>query len=266
MTSERLDEHQALGPDGCVLRCRRLEKRFGRVAALRGIDVELESGELFGLLGANGAGKTTLLRCLLTQLTPDAGELRFHDAPLTPRHVQASFGFLPEQFQPPGHLTGEELLVEFAWGLRIERAGVHALLARVGLMAQRAKRIAAYSRGMLQRLGLAMAIVKDPEVLILDEPMLGLDPVGQHQLLSLLRELRARHTTVLLSSHTLSHVERACDRIGVMNEGALVFVGTVEAFLQRHQTRSLEEAFLRQVEPHGPTRGAESLRSFSEGG
>ena len=240
---------QAAPPDGGVLRCRRLEKCFGRVAALRGVDVELQGGELFGLLGANGAGKTTLLRCLLTQLAPDAGELHFHGAPLTPRHVQASFGFLPEHFQPPGHLTGEELLAAFAWGLRIKRAGVHALLERVGLWPQRAKRIAGYSRGMLQRLGLAMAVLKDPEVLILDEPVLGLDPIGQHQLLSLLRELRAQHTTVLFSSHTLSHVERVCDRIGVMNEGKLAFVGTVDAFLQRHQTRSLEEAFLREVEP-----------------
>lgn len=221
-----------------------IEKQFPEVTALQGLSLQIMQGEIFGLLGLNGAGKTTLLRCLLGLIKPNFGEIFFKGNPLGDGDIQKNFGFLPENFQPYGNLTGRELLRILAWGLGLSSAHVDSLFEQTGLSHQKDKYIRAYSRGMIQRLGLVIALLKNPEVIILDEPTIGLDPLGQSQILGLLKELNQKGKTVFFSSHTLSQVEKVCQRIAIIHCGRIVFVGKTEELLKKHNSTSLEEAFL----------------------
>jgi ABC-2 type transport system ATP-binding protein len=227
-----------------------IKKRFGEVTVLKGIDLQIRKGEIFGLLGPNGAGKTTLIRSLLSLIKTDEGLVEFKGSPRTDQDIQECFGFLPENFFPPRNLKARELLEILGWGFGLTSGRVDSLLELVGLRDQGSKYIRAYSRGMIQRLGLAVALLKDPEVLVFDEPTLGLDPLGQRQVLGLLRQLNQKGKTIFFSSHILSQIEKLCSRIGIIHQGSISFVGTVGEVLQKHSTDSLDEAFLRQVSPN----------------
>lgn len=204
-----------------VLACRDLTKRYRDKTALNGLTFAVERGEVFGLLGPNGAGKTTTFRILLGLSTPDSGTTTMLSEVGPPsRRVLACVGALIEEpaFYP--WMTGRSLLrVATAGGRRVD---IDALLDRVGLADARSARIRGYSQGMRQRLALAAALAREPELLILDEPANGLDPAGIRWLRELIGSLASQGTTILLSSHQLGEVERLCGQVVIVDHGSVV--------------------------------------------
>ncbi len=203
-----------------------LERRFGPTWAVRGLNLEVRRGEVFGFLGPNGAGKTTSLKLLLGLVRPTAGGGTVLGAPLGDRRTRARVGFLPEHFRFHDALTGRELLRIHAGlsGLRGRalRERVEAWLARVDLVDAAARPVRTWSKGMTQRIGLAQALVHDPDLVFLDEPTSGLDPLGRRLVRDIIGEQRARGATVFLNSHLLGEVEATCDRVAFVRAGRLV--------------------------------------------
>ena len=204
-------------------------KRFDRTQALDGVDVFVGAGEVRGLLGPNGAGKTTLLRILLGLVTPDAGSVELFDQPLrvsTPGALDGVGGFVEDpRFYP--YLSGRANL-ELAAELdgRGGSEAIPGLLERVGLTVRAGDRVAGYSTGMRQRLGIAAALLRSPRLLLLDEPTAGLDPAGVHEVGRLIRELSADGVAILISSHQIVEVEGVCDTFTVLRGGRVVWEGT----------------------------------------
>jgi ABC-2 type transport system ATP-binding protein len=205
-----------------------LRKAYGSVHALRGVDLEIGTGELFGLLGPNGAGKSTLVKiaCGLVRATAGTAEICGHPAGSPAAH--ASMGYLAELFRFPDWCTADELLglhqqLNGSAGGASER---RELLELVELGHVAGRRVGAMSKGMQQRLGLAQALIGAPRLLLLDEPTSALDPAGRHTVRALLERLRDRGVTVLLNSHLLSEVELVCDRVAIIDHGAVVAAGS----------------------------------------
>ncbi|WP_135363017.1 ABC transporter ATP-binding protein [Halosimplex halophilum] len=205
-------------------------KRYDGVDALDGVSLSVPSGASLGLVGTNGAGKTTLFRLLVGHETPDAGTVRVAGVdPTDGTRVRERVGYLPEDagFQPA--LTGAEVLGYYADMRGVEAPRVDTLLSVVGLPDAGDRPVGGYSNGMNRRLGLAVALLGDPDVLLLDEPTAGLDPAGVDAFNRVVERVRAeRDVTVVLSTHVLSEVEALCDRVAVLDDGALRSVGTVE--------------------------------------
>jgi ABC-2 type transport system ATP-binding protein len=224
-------------PAAPALVCESLAKTYrapfarGGVVALRGLDLEVRRGMTFGLLGPNGAGKTTLVKLLLAIAFPTSGRATVLGRAPGDTRAKERIGYLPENHRYPTHLTGEQLLHHFGRlsGLRgAERARrVEALLRRVRMEEWRGVRVNKYSKGMMQRLGMAQAILNEPDLLILDEPTDGVDPIGRREIRDLLLEQRDRGATIFLNSHLLSEVERLCDRVAILKEGILLREGEV---------------------------------------
>jgi ABC-2 type transport system ATP-binding protein len=217
-----------------------LTKEYDDIVAVDRLDLEVRPGEIFGLLGANGAGKTTTILMLLGLTEPTDGAARVIglDPVRNPLEVKRRVGYLPDAVGFYGNMTGRENLRYTARLNRIPNEvaepTIDEVLAQVGLTDRGDTRADTYSRGMLQRLGIADALVKDPSILILDEPTAAIDPLGVVEILDLLRELvRIRGMTVLLSSHLLNQVQNVCDRVGIFAAGRLVDVGTVEELAHR---------------------------------
>ena len=212
-----------------------LKKNFGKVTALDNIDLRIFDGEIFGLLGPNGSGKTTLIKILLGLLFPSAGEAIVLGEQPAAISVKNRIGFLPESPQYYPFLNPLETLDFYARlfnlprKVRIERPG--ELLNLVGLYDYRRRRLGFFSKGMLQRIGLAVSLINDPDFLLLDEPTVGLDPIGAFKIRDLLLKLKADGKTILLCSHLLSEVEYACDRIGILYKAKLIKEGTLSGFL-----------------------------------
>lgn len=211
-----------------------LTKRYGDLVAVDSLDLELRRGEIFGLLGQNGAGKTTTILMLLGLTEPTAGSARVMglDPARDALRVKRLVGYLPDSVGFYGDLTGRQNLRYTARlnGLRRDEAEsrIDDALEQVSLHDRGDTRADTYSRGMLQRLGIADALIKDPEILILDEPTAAIDPIGVVEILQLLRDLvRERGVTVLLSSHLLTQVQSVCDRVGIFAAGRLIGQGTV---------------------------------------
>jgi ABC-2 type transport system ATP-binding protein len=205
-----------------------VSKRYGRTQALHGIDLEVGAGELVGLLGPNGAGKSTLVKIACGLVRPSGGRVEIAGAPAGSPAARASLGYLAELFRFPGWMTADEVLalhqrLAASTGGPAERA---ELLGLVGLTDARDLRVAAMSKGMQQRLGLAQALIGAPPLLLLDEPTSALDPSGRRVVRELLEELRSRGVSVLLNSHLLSEVERVCDRVVIVDHGRVVAAGT----------------------------------------
>lgn len=200
----------------------------GRVA-LRGLDLAVEEGEIFGYVGPNGAGKTTTIKCLVGLVRPTSGKASILGKPVESVESRKSLGFLPEEPYFYEYLTGTETMEFYARlsGLRGEEAKKRTgeVLELVGLSQAAEERVRGYSRGMRQRLGLASAIVHNPRVVILDEPMGGLDPAGRKEVRDLMASLRDSGATVFLSTHIISDVEALCDRVGMLSAGRLVACG-----------------------------------------
>jgi ABC-2 type transport system ATP-binding protein len=225
---------------------------FGRgegVPALRGVSLSVPAGGVFGLLGPNRAGKTTLVKLLLSLAAPSSGTITRLGAPPTDRSTLARVGYMHENHAFPRYLSATELLTFYGGlsGIRSEDlpARVENLLARVGLADRRSEPIARFSKGMVQRLGLAQALINDPDLLILDEPTEGLDLGGRQLLRQVVREFKAAKKTILLVSHVLPEVEELCDTVAVLVAGKVVHAGPLAALVREADTggkRSLEAA------------------------
>jgi len=203
-----------------------------RVRALDDLSLEVKRGEIFGFLGPNGAGKTTTLKLLMQLIYPTSGSARILGQSIADVSTRARIGYLPENPYFYDYLSGRELLEYTAalFGITHSEAEVrnNELLRHVGLDADRANRqLRKYSKGMLQRIGIAQALVNDPEIVFMDEPMSGLDPIGRREVRDLLLSLREQGKTIFFSSHILSDVEALCDRAAILTRGKLVRCGTV---------------------------------------
>ncbi len=209
-----------------------LRKVFGDNVAVSGLTLLVPEGEVFGFLGPNGAGKTTSIKMLLGLVAPTSGQATLLGAPLGDRATRAQIGFLPEHFRFHDWLTATEFLTLHGQlcGLSGEclRARVPALLDQVGLSAHSRKPLRTFSKGMLQRIGLAQALINDPALVFLDEPTSGLDPVGRRLVRDLIHDLRRRGKTVFLNSHLLSEVEITCDRVAFIKHGQVLRVSELK--------------------------------------
>jgi ABC-2 type transport system ATP-binding protein len=217
-----------------IIETRNLSKRFGERPAVLDLDLAVPRGSSFGFLGHNGAGKTTLIRMLLGLTQPTAGEMQMCGAPLPRRRAQvlSRVGAIVEEPHFHGHLTGaENLAVVAAVRDSAACARIDDALRRVGLHDRADERVKTYSQGMRQRLGVARCLLADPELLILDEPMNGLDPGGILELRTMIGELVAEGRTVFLSSHLLDEVEKTCDHAAVIDRGRLIAQGPIHTLM-----------------------------------
>ncbi len=216
-----------------VIEAANLTKRYGAATVVDDISFAVGKGEIFGLLGPNGAGKTTTILMLLglTEITRGTVRVLGHDPRREPLTIKQHLGYLPDSVGFYNQLTAHDNLVYTARLLGIpaaqRRARIHEALARVGLADNADKRVAAFSHGMRQRLGLAEIIMKHARAAILDEPTSGLDPQATEDFLQLIRSLKADGVTVLLSSHLLDHMQRVCDRVALFQHGRIALIGTV---------------------------------------
>jgi ABC-2 type transport system ATP-binding protein len=207
-----------------------LEKRYGRTEALRGIDLEVGTGEMVGLLGPNGAGKSTLTKIACGLVRPTGGSARVLGQAAGSEPARREIGYLAELFRFPGWATADELLTlhQRLAGSDGDTAERTELLDLVGLRDAAGTRIGTMSKGMQQRLGLAQALVGSPRLLLLDEPTSALDPAGRRVVRGVLIELRSRGVSALINSHLLTEVERTCDRVAILSGGRVVATGTPE--------------------------------------
>lgn len=210
-----------------------LRKEFGDNVAVRGLTLQVPPGEVFGFLGPNGAGKTTSIKMLLGLVAPTSGSGQLLGRPLGDRGVRARIGFLPEHFRFHDWLTAAEFLTLHGnlYGMPRDRLRrrIAELLELVNLTPFHNKQLRTFSKGMLQRIGLAQALLNDPALVFLDEPTSGLDPVGRRLVRDIIRDLRARGTTVFLNSHLLSEIEITCDRVAFIKHGEVVRVSELKS-------------------------------------
>ncbi|WP_348612447.1 ABC transporter ATP-binding protein [Halobaculum rarum] len=206
-----------------------LTKQFGDVLAVNDLDLEVEEGEIFGFLGPNGAGKSTTIDILLDFVRPTSGTVRVlgHDAQAEGEAVRRRTGVLPDAYHVYDRLTGRQHL-EFVLEMKGADEDPDDLLERVRIADAADRKAGGYSKGMRQRLVLAMALVGDPELLVLDEPSTGLDPNGAREMRDIIREENERGTTVFFSSHVMEQVEAVCDRVAILNQGQLVAVNSID--------------------------------------
>lgn len=197
-----------------------------KIQAVRNLSFEVANGEVLGLIGPNGAGKSTTIRLLLGLTRPDQGNILFRGQPVSEVPLQGHIGYLPENPYLYDHLSLDELLRFCGRASGLETAQTQRngeiLLEKLDLRGSRKRPLRTFSKGMLQRAGICFALLHDPPMIILDEPMSGLDPIGRKMVFDLVMELKERGKTIFFCSHILSDVERLCDRIGLMNQGSLV--------------------------------------------
>jgi ABC-2 type transport system ATP-binding protein len=237
-----------------------LRKEFNGFAAVRGLTLQVRRGEVFGFLGPNGAGKTTSIKMLLGLVKPTSGSATLLGRPIADRMARAKAGFLPEHFRFHDWLTAGEFLNLHGQLYGMDDARIRGrseeLLDQVGLTSFREKQLRTFSKGMLQRIGLAQALLHEPDLVFLDEPTSGLDPVGRRLVRDIIRGLRAAGTTVFLNSHLLSEVEITCDRVAFIKHGEVVRVSEVSALMEGATTVT--------IHAHGVTDAA--LQALGEWG
>lgn len=225
-----------------------LRKVFGDNVAVRGLTLTVEQGEVFGFLGPNGAGKTTSIKMLLGLAAPTAGAAWLLGAPLGDRPTRAKIGFLPEHFRFHDWLTAQEFMTLHGelYGMTAEarRRRIADLLERVGLTPFRDKQLRTFSKGMLQRIGLAQALLNEPALVFLDEPTSGLDPVGRRLVRDIIGDLRRQGTTVFLNSHLLSEIEITCDRVAFIKHGEVLRVSALKGLVTGETSVTIHAAGL----------------------
>ena len=219
--------------------CSGLRKRYGRQAAVADVSFTVGRGEVVGLLGPNGAGKTSVIKMLLGLVRPDAGEVMLLGKPSRDPQSRASVGYLPELFRYQQWLTAREVLALHARlaGVDVPADERHDRLAAVGLADRAGDRVGGFSKGMQQRLGIAVALVARPQLVILDEPTSALDPLGRADVRDLVLSLRDSGVTVLLNSHLIGEVERVCDRVVILDKGRVAASGTLDELLGQRELR-----------------------------
>lgn len=219
-----------------VLELRGIQKRYGSRTALEALDLEVRAGQVVGLLGPNGAGKTTAVKVLLGLVRPTAGDGLLFGHALSDPKARARVGYLPELFRNPAWLTAREVLGYHAELLGLapatRAAEIDAALANADLSSRADDLVGHYSKGMQQRVGLAVALLGRPAFVVLDEPATGLDPIGREELRGAIRGLREQGTSVLLNSHQLSEVEQVCDRVTILHEGRVLADGPLGDLLR----------------------------------
>ncbi|MCO8276364.1 ABC transporter ATP-binding protein [Actinoplanes sp. TRM 88003] len=227
-----------------------LRKRYGKRQAVDGVTFEVGRGEVVALLGPNGAGKTTVIKMLLGLVRPDAGEVMLLGRPGTDPQSRARVGYLPELFRYQPWLTAAEVLrlhTRLA-SVTVPAAEQQDCLGLVGLADRAGDRVGGFSKGMQQRLGLAVALVARPELVVLDEPTSALDPIGRADVRDLLLSLREREVAVLLNSHLIGEVERVCDRVVILDHGRVATSGTLAELLGQRELRLRLEGVTAEAE------------------
>lgn len=234
---------QAPSSSNLAIETRMLGKTFGSKVAVRGLTLEVFRGEVFGFLGPNGAGKSTSIKMMLGLIAPTRGEALVLGSPAGEVAVRRQIGFLPEHFRFYEWLTAEELLSVHGrlYGMSKPKLGerIPGLLNEVGLWPHREKRVRDFSKGMMQRLGLAQALLNEPELIFLDEPTSGLDPAGRKLVRDIIKAQRDRGATVFLNSHLLGEVEATCDRVGFIKDGEVVETRRLGALIEGEVTVSM---------------------------
>lgn len=230
-----------------AVRFERVFKQFGRFPVLDGLSLEIEPGEFFGLVGVNGAGKTTCIKALLDFIDIDSGSISIFGLSHDQTRARERLAFLPERFLPPYYLRGRDFLNFYARlrGTKFPLDRVHEMCQALDLdPAALSKSVRIYSKGMSQKLGLAATLLNGNELLVLDEPMSGLDPKARLLVKTQMQAIKTAGRTVFFSTHMLSDVDELCDRMGILHEGKLRFVGTPAECRRRFGTSSLEQAYL----------------------
>jgi ABC-2 type transport system ATP-binding protein len=245
-----------------------LRKVFGEKVAVDDLTLKVERGEVFGFLGPNGAGKTTAVKMLLALIQATEGSGFLLGEPLGIPEVRAKVGFLPEHFRFHDWLTASEFMQLHASLYRLNSAKanqrISELLDLVGLTPHAEKRLRTYSKGMLQRIGLAQALLNNPELVILDEPTSGLDPVGRRLVRDIIHELREGGTTVFLNSHLLSEVEITCDRVAFIKHGQVIHTSAIQKLIEGEMTVSIRARKLNDVIVQGLTTWGNGVRVDGE--
>ena len=204
----------------------------GKVHALRGVSIQVHRGEIFGLLGPNGAGKSTLVKIMMTVVRPSSASGTMLARPVGHKPTLAKVGYLPEHHRFPRYLSGRQALEFYAALARVDRQTrkrrAAELLKTVGMSDWADKKVSSYSKGMMQRVGLAQALINDPDLIVLDEPTDGVDPVGRREIRDVLLSLRNQGKTVFLNSHLLSELEMVCDRVAILVQGLVAMQGTLD--------------------------------------
>ena len=243
-----------------AIETRELRKVYGEKVAVDDVTLAVPEGEVFGFLGPNGAGKSTTVKMLLGLAFPTSGQARLLGQPLGSVAAKRRIGFLPEQFRFHEWLRADEFLdlhgELYGMSRADRRRRIPEVLELVGLAGRGRDRLRTYSKGMLQRAGLAMALLNDPALLFLDEPTSALDPIGRREVRDIIRGLKARGMTVFLNSHLLSEVESVCDRVAIVDRGRIVRRGALAELLQESLALDLalgscDEATLRLIEEYG---------------
>jgi ABC-2 type transport system ATP-binding protein len=243
-----------------VVELRGITKWYGTRLAIDGLDLGVQAGEVVGLLGPNGAGKTTAVKILLGLVRRSSGSGRLLGLPLGDPQARRSVGYLPELFRHPPWLTGREVLAYHAELAEVfpgrRRESIDAALANADLASRGEDLVGGYSKGMQQRLGIAVAMLGQPALIVLDEPATGLDPIGRHELRGMIRGLREQGTAILLNSHQLSEVEQVCDRVTILHAGRVLADGPLDDLLEpggvRIRATGLTHAAVAAVQRFGP--------------
>jgi len=251
-----------------AIETRALRKVFGDKVAVGDLTLSVERGEVFGFLGPNGAGKTTSVKMLLNLVFPTSGEASLLGGQLNDPQVRSRVGFLPEHFRFHDWLKGSEFLALHAELYKMSsqqaRRRITDLLDLVGLTPHASQKLREYSKGMLQRIGLAQALLNQPELVILDEPTSGLDPIGRRLVRDVIRDLRRDGTTVFLNSHLLSEVEITCDRVAFIKHGQVIRVSPLQSLVEGELSVEVRARNLRPDVVQGLSRWSRSVRLDGE--
>ena len=225
-------------------------KNFGNFTAVNNVSYTIEKGESFALLGPNGAGKTTIVRMLLDFIKPTSGRITINGLPVSDPDSRQHIGYVAEQHMIPPYLSGLEYLSRHASfiGLsgKASKKEIDRVLDMVAMKGSEKKKTATYSRGMRQRIGLGAALLGEPQLLVLDEPITGLDPIGIRDIRKILERLRENGMTIILNSHLLSEVEKTCKTAAIMYQGNILIKGSIHEIVKDQET--LEDVFFRYIE------------------
>lgn len=230
-----------------ALEYNQITKSYGKNQVLKGVSLQVEKGEFLGLVGANGAGKTTMIKSLLDFIAPDSGQISIMGKDNKESSSRANLAFLPERFNPPYFFKGKDFIAFVAkiHGIKLDQQKISLLCENLDLTRDALKKpVRSYSKGMAQKLGLMGCFLADKPLVLLDEPMSGLDPKARAFLKKQIRTLKEKGATLFFSTHMLADVDAICDRMAILDEGVIKFVGTTDECREKYGSEDLEQAYL----------------------